>query len=548
MDRREISKAIFASATGTALLSQTAQAQTCTAACYPQTAAETAAIAAATAAHTTPPTPVNLTYPPLYVDRYGTNTTPGTTSMTQAFQAAVNVAKLAGGVVQFGATAPYLLDGPLNLTKNGQPDEPGYVIRGVGPVGPDAPGALIARHTGYVFDCTGADSLSFENISLHTDSATYPQVCFFFARNNSGAGSVHRISNCRIFGKFSKSIYYNYGAECDVLTANYFANFSTDANSKVCAYTSYNSFGLASSWVSIATGQLSCIDHQILGGQYMHAGGQSTQDVFYFDAIRGFKCFGVWAACSNSQSAGGSPGRSLVYTNMTNGPSGSISFFGLQMEASLFPPPYAFTFSNNAGICSNWTIAGAVLYPATTAFNAPALVDFLNLTANGWSVNSGNGIAIAGTLTGSYIQTLTTLSIANSKQNMLMGQSSNWTIANRQQDYWIDLDIANKSWSAVTTNLTVSGGITNNRGRMLLTGSKLEFNLLLVAGSSLSCGAGTVITGLPVTAVDYSADLHVSDPGTGLHIGSGHIVNGNLYLPAVSPRQAIVVSGSYFVA
>jgi hypothetical protein len=30
--------------------------------------------------------------------------------------------------------------------------------------------------------------------------------------------------------------------------------------------------------------------------------------------------------------------------------------------------------------------------------------------------------------------------------------------------------------------------------------------------------------------------------------GSGHVVNGNLYLPAVSPRQAIVVSGSYFVA
>jgi hypothetical protein len=47
--------------------------------------------------------PVNLAYPEGYVDRYGTNTTPGTTDMTAAIQAALNVAhaKGTGGNVYF---------------------------------------------------------------------------------------------------------------------------------------------------------------------------------------------------------------------------------------------------------------------------------------------------------------------------------------------------------------------------------------------------------------------------------------------------------------
>jgi hypothetical protein len=54
---------------------------------YKLTAAESAASV----------TPVNYTYPAGYVLRYGTNTTPGTTDMTAAIQAAVNVEGIAGG-------------------------------------------------------------------------------------------------------------------------------------------------------------------------------------------------------------------------------------------------------------------------------------------------------------------------------------------------------------------------------------------------------------------------------------------------------------------
>ncbi|MFZ1099766.1 MAG: hypothetical protein WAN26_10245, partial [Steroidobacteraceae bacterium] len=60
MLRRDISTALLATATGAALLPKSATAQTCTAPCYAQTAAEiTAGI-----------TPVNTSYPPLWADRY----------------------------------------------------------------------------------------------------------------------------------------------------------------------------------------------------------------------------------------------------------------------------------------------------------------------------------------------------------------------------------------------------------------------------------------------------------------------------------------------
>jgi hypothetical protein len=94
MRRRDISAALLASATGGVLLPKAATAQTCTAPCYAQTAAETAAGV----------TPVNYNYPPLWADRYGTNSATlnsnGTVTwadMTGAIQSAIDVAAIQGG-------------------------------------------------------------------------------------------------------------------------------------------------------------------------------------------------------------------------------------------------------------------------------------------------------------------------------------------------------------------------------------------------------------------------------------------------------------------
>lgn len=67
MRRRDLSKALLASAAGATVVSQSAQAQTCNQPCYPQTAAESSAGV----------TPTNTTYLPLNPFRYGADGTGG---------------------------------------------------------------------------------------------------------------------------------------------------------------------------------------------------------------------------------------------------------------------------------------------------------------------------------------------------------------------------------------------------------------------------------------------------------------------------------------
>ena len=89
MRRRDISKALFATAAGSAVVSRRVDAQTCTAPCFAQTGAERNAGV----------TPTNYSYLPGVVDRYAT---PGTTDMTAAIMTAANQgAQPNGAPVQF---------------------------------------------------------------------------------------------------------------------------------------------------------------------------------------------------------------------------------------------------------------------------------------------------------------------------------------------------------------------------------------------------------------------------------------------------------------
>lgn len=87
--RRDMSKALFASA-GTVLIAKSAQAQTCTPPCYPQTSIEAAQSI----------TPVNMAYPPGNVRRYGALGN-GTTDDTQAIRDANRVASISTSAVYF---------------------------------------------------------------------------------------------------------------------------------------------------------------------------------------------------------------------------------------------------------------------------------------------------------------------------------------------------------------------------------------------------------------------------------------------------------------
>lgn len=74
---------------------------------YPQTAAESAAVV----------TPTNYARPPGCVNRYGTNTTPGTTDMTAAIQAAFDQ-RAAGGANPYGLNEVYRTTAPIVIDEN----------------------------------------------------------------------------------------------------------------------------------------------------------------------------------------------------------------------------------------------------------------------------------------------------------------------------------------------------------------------------------------------------------------------------------------------
>ena len=203
MRRRDLPGGILASAAGALLGARQAQAQ------GTQSGARTNAEFQAGV------TPVDTRYAPGDVRRYGAKGD-GVTNDAPAFQAAIDVARLpnhAGIYAPAGATgaavlvpAPevfYLLTSPLNCTFDGRQNQHGIAVRGDAGLSPGSP-AIIARHTGHVFDLTGSDSAVFDNLNIGTDANINPQTCFFLARSRSRASAgYHRFRNVRVNGKFN---------------------------------------------------------------------------------------------------------------------------------------------------------------------------------------------------------------------------------------------------------------------------------------------------------------------------------------------------------
>ena len=109
MHRRDISKALFATAAGSALVGRQADAQTCTAPCFAQTDAESAISV----------TPTNLGYPQGDVRRYGADPT-GTNDSTTAINNAISVMYQAAssGTLGVGAAVVNFPAGTFKICKS----------------------------------------------------------------------------------------------------------------------------------------------------------------------------------------------------------------------------------------------------------------------------------------------------------------------------------------------------------------------------------------------------------------------------------------------
>jgi Pectate lyase superfamily protein len=498
---------------------------------------------------------INPAFPPGDVRRYGAKGD-GATDDAPAFQAAIDAARLAGGKTIYSPTgagnailipAPevfYLLGSPLNCTFEGSANQHGLIFRGDAGPSIDTP-AIIARHTGHVFDLTGCGSAILQDLNIGTDSATNPQTCFFLARNATrGSSGYHRFRNVRVHGKFSKTILYNYGSESNVLSECVWYNESTAPGTKVAIFTSYNLLSLTSSFTKVATGAQSNVDHQIIGGNFVNTSSDEAADVICLDGINSLKMFGPWM-CAGTRASG----RALIFVDASHAPSNLCQIFGLQGENGA-TQKYGVYFDGRMPLTSRgWTIQGCLL-PSTTA----AIFAAENQTLDGFHIGAvtefaAHGLSAAGTVQSSIIAGGTMLlSIGTSRGNTLIGDSSRWTIARRSGDSWIDAGTQSRTWKPQTRELQVSGKLTVEEARCVYHGPMLTVTATLTAGSSMSCKAGATLGGLPMPAVTRSAQVGIVDANTGASLGCGSVIGDAIRLPAIAAATSIIVTATYFAA
>ena len=545
MRRRDLSRALLTCSAAVIVDRRADAASVATAGVHPSTAAERRAAVALS----------NLQYPPGDVRRYGAKGD-GVTDDSAAFQAAINVARLPGGKEIYGPSgaggtvyipAPdvfYLLRRPLDCTFDGRANQHGIAFRADSGPSVDTP-AIIACHTGHVFDLSGCDGATFENLNIGTDAAINPQSCFFLARNaGGGSAGYHRFRNVHVHGKFSVSVLYNYGSESTVYSECVWYNESSGRRTKVAIFTSQNSMGLQSTFLPIFKGSISCVDHQMLGGNFVNTSADDEADVLYLEVINSLKIFGPWMAAGVS---GG--GRAVIYVDCNLGPSSLCEIYGLQAEAGV-GQKYGVCFEGRrATTPSGWTIDGCYLPSSKQAILAASSCTLDNFHIRNVLERASHGLCAEGVVQSSTINSgALPLSIGTSKGNVLIGDCSRWSIRAREHDSWMVAGAGNRTWTPGNSDLKIRGPLTVTGATCVFHGPMITLCATLTAAESIECPAGASLTGLPAPAIAKSALVSVCDGNTGAPLGNGMVAGSSITLPEISARRSIVISATYFAA
>jgi hypothetical protein len=248
------------------------------------------------------------------------------------------------------------------------------------------------------------------------------------------------------------------------------------------------------------------------------------------------------------QAAGGAAGHSLVYVDLTNGPSNFCRFTNFTGENGATNPQYGVYFSNPASLTtpSGWTIRGGRVSVTTNLLFAGANVVLDSFTVEQLVNPFGVNVIAATALQNSYINTSGgSLTIGTSTKNTLIGDQSAWTITTRVNDIWIDYNTgtvspavgirfqAAQAASADPNTLddyeeadftpalafSTSGSVTYNagltKGTYTKTGREVTVTVAIqLAGLSAPAGNVTV-TGMPFATANvtgrYTAATIVAD-------------------------------------
>jgi hypothetical protein len=531
----------------------------------PQIGAETAAFAALGYGSI-----VNFFYPVGCVDRYVANT--GSNDCSLAFNIAFAVCQqMKGGVItygMYGASGPYQLQAPVNFTTPGGSSSYPITLRGPGPGNSGyATTQLVITHGGHTyshgFDLTGTQGMSFEDVSIGTltSGGTYPNTAIFQARAHLSAGvesvGLTRFTNVNIEGYFTVACYYNYGAEDDVLVGCYFYNGYTGGATRVLCYTANNIFAQTSNYQTVLTGSISCIDHQVFGGQFVMNSNNAASDVFYLEAIESLHVNSVWMFGSLGSGSAGC--RAMFYVDMTNGASNFCSLRDIITEqASPNNVNYVLLFSNFADTPTGWVIDGVksnvLTYTIAAAGTSPTMDNF---TIRGISETAAHGISwpTPAIIQNSVIEHREMpINAGHVNDTVLIGDYNQQTFSQVSGGARVHTGVGLTFAPGVANGAngwTAAGGVPTQSARYTLRGNTLAFKILLQASSgNLSCSAGATITTLPIAAFDATT-VRIDDYTAGTVLGSASIAgNQTITIPVAISATAhqLVISGEYWIS
>jgi hypothetical protein len=493
-------------------------------------------------------TPVNPAFPPLDVRRYGA-VGDDDTDDAPAFQAAIDVAKVRGGVIVI-PTPPqsYRIKQELFLGFDVGEVGASFTIRGEGNAYSSItgyPALLTFEHSGNALDFTGGLGLFIENISITTDDVTYPDIILLLARNTDERSQNVRVSKLVIRGKASLDIIYNYGSEGDQWDSCFIFNTSAVSAARTMSITANNYRGVTSSFTTIASGQQSTIDHKVFGGEWANITVQTNADVFYLENCISVKMFGPWMLCGNE--SGGTNPRALIYVDSTNGSTNLVALRDITGEHSTVIQSYGIRFGGESvEQHSGWIIDGGTFPNVTAAVSAHVDAECFDFDIRKPNIQSvGGGLDFPGLLRNSTIvDPINTITIGTSR---ITCQSSVLTVTTRDGDIWHD--VATRTWTPVNVDMVVTGALTISNTRFEYHGKQVTATLLMSAATSIVTAAGATISGLPRVAHIGAGQVIVENHTDKTVIGFGHVSGTTIVLPAINETtDQIAITATYFVA
>lgn len=444
-------------------------------------------------------TPTNFVYPPGNVDRYGTNTTPGTTDMSAAFSAAAQVAGKQGCSVVWGATAPYRLNNPVNCTG----------IRGVTfedrSSGSASSGivSIIVAHTGHGFDLSTSTELTFNNMTATNLAGTVPKSLLFCARNAAGSGAgLHRFNNIRTASNCTFSfIYYGYGSEENLFYGCIWYN--TQPGSAIVSHNASNPSVYTSSFVTIATGAQSNTTFRHIGCEYLQFGnsGSTNEICIVLENAANFTMRdGLWLNAH---------GLAYVITAGTS-PSTDLTFDSIRAEAAGTQPTYGVdaTYSGG-GTCISWTFTDVAFDCSGECIHFTTGQAIQGLATRNTRSSSGKLLAPY-SLSNSVIESVngqTVVGIAGGTvtQNVFIGQRTNINLTastaslnlyadNLAGGFGVDADLFTSVSTACTGALTTP---ISYQIRMSPNGKQVTLNIPAIVGTTTAAASFTLAVAIP---------------------------------------------------